>query len=279
VNNNVTHGLEKLALAGAGNAILSVAFVIEWEDQPSHDQNLIAGTMGLAPAMLKLGYQSQPIYAVSFNFAVNQDAVQGSQQQQVLAGWSYVLRNPSGTPLREMTLRGNQLIITINDYSRWKKVWTDVDDLLNSFTPLLFANNKTVQAATLQYADKLVWRDSDPSTFFPLKSVLKKSPFFAEHALEQTNAWHSQYGCFATPFTDWMGSRIDNVNIACNQESGQWALTIITLHRMQRNPSNTDGQAFQRHSAEIFDRAHTENKKLLASLLTDHVCKMISLEV
>jgi hypothetical protein len=279
-NNQQNHGdavkadLAPLGLANGNNALLNVAFSIELDALP--DLSLISGFAALAGQLSNEGFDP-PLPVTTFTMMVN---VPTGMVGQETGGYRYLKKNTAGQLVREFSLQGNSVIVVIHDYTRWNRVWADVQQLLQRCGPLLVSSPRFVRAVAVQFIDKFTWRVSDAP--FPTKLVLRSdAKALSPRVLDETGDWHSQVG-YITPVdtkADWSRSRIDNVNLSVSAESSFKSLNIFTLHRYMATTISKATDNFVSHVLpELFKLAHDDNKKLMRELLTEDVCKLIQLD-
>lgn len=273
--NSVTSKLSALAPANGANAIASVAFAIEIDALP--DPSLVSAFAALAPLLAAEGFgPPQPMH--TFTMAVGPSAPSTSTQE--IGGYRYIKSGPGGQLLREFSLQRNALIASAYDYTRWQAIWGDVHKLYLHCASMLEASSRIVRNVALQYTDKFTWRQ--PHSPFPVKDVLRSdNKYFAAAGLDETGDWHSNFGFLAKlpPGTPWAVSRIDNVNLSVVKEGEFSSLTILSIYRYQsaaptaKQPPDFISTVFP----TLCNLVHDSNKDMLKSVLTDDVCRMISL--
>ena len=269
MNTRQTAPLDMLFPFAGNHAIESVAVVLAWDGQ--RDERLNAQFISWQSDLSKQGYgPANPINAMEVFF--NSSNIQNNTSS-VLAGYSFV-KGQSGVPRREIVLRDTQFIFTVRDYSRWAAFIADVETLLEKLIPLLESHGKKIVSVSLQYQDKFTWKDFDAP--FPTRHALRDAGFVPMGIMEKSPQWHSNQGFFVGEANEGLGRRLDNINLSLTIEGAFPILGLLIVHQYGPRESNWD--TFTRANVkEILQTSHAANKDYVSQLLSEDLCKKISL--
>lgn len=268
--------LDHLHPHAGSHAIQSMIFAVEWLPEPLQTTAGINFSEITPIVRSKLGNEF-PIFEDIMAFTMSITAGQGNVSSQGGAGHrvsGFLLKKPSstaGVPSRLINLSPDNLLIQINDYTRWKDARADVLRYLCTLMDL-FGSNRPVIAIGLQVTDLFNWK-SNPDEL-DLTQIFRRddSMLLPSHVFDLKSLWHSHNG-FLTQREQPQGcQQLDNVNVSRNDVNGLPTLQIVGSHRIQFPVPRFIRSA--EHVEEIMalhDDLHRTNKGILAKLLTDQV--------
>lgn len=257
--------LEHLYPIAGNNAIESATVAVGWTGDRDH--KLLGSFVALLADFQKMGYgESQQIKGFQVVLSPS-----GMAQSEELVGHTFIKRGHAGVVLREISLRENQFIITIRDYTRWDAMWRDVSVILEKVFPLLTENAKSASSVALQYMDKFQWRDHAKP--FPTREALKASPYLLENLLIESPQWHSNQGFYVQTGLQQATQRLDNLNITLAVENNVTTLSLLLAHQYQNLSAGLEMVGVK----ALLDTAHIANKKYLTQILADDLCSKIGL--
>lgn len=262
--------LDKLYPTAGNNAIETAAIALSWSGP--RDDRLFAPFLEWETELSAQGY-SAPVVIQAFEVGLN---VAGGidSRSTVKAGYTFAKKSSHGVALREITLRDNQFLFTVRDYSRWANFLADAEKVLARLVQVLVNHNKEITLVSLQYQDKFLWRDMERA--FPTKLALKGSGFVPLDMLANSPQWHSNQGFFVAPADNDLGPRLDNINLNLTVENHVPTLGVLMVH--QYGPMSISGDKLTATALRpMLNAAHAANKDYLAMLLADELCKKISL--
>lgn len=176
--------------------------------------------------------------------------------------------------LRALQINKENLVVIINDYTRWETEWGKVTKWLRDVLQLLAS--ASVSSFSLQYTDTFRWLDNPDN--FPLEQIVRKeSKYLPANAFESRPLWHSHHGyaeeiqqddipCFA----------INNVNVTVGEVNSTKLLSILTSHRASFKSPLWGVDRFT--ALEVYgQRFHLLNNEILKQVLTQDVCTKINL--
>jgi uncharacterized protein (TIGR04255 family) len=181
--------------------------------------------------------------------------------------------------LRSIIVSTDQVIVVVNDYTRWEKFRSDVEKYLSVLLKDMSAH-KAVQSVGLQIADVFIWK-ADPADL-KLNDVLKKtSPYlplnvFCQDAL----LWHSHHGFLRDQEQPIKHQQLDNINVSRNVVGGSHQIQILTSHKATF--SQPQYKFLDTNSQLVWttvDQLHAKNKEMLGDLLTQELQTKIALNL
>jgi uncharacterized protein (TIGR04255 family) len=185
---------------------------------------------------------------------------------------------PGGAPaFRSVVVARENVVIAVNDYTRWAKFRADVERYLSVLLRPINAQ-KGVVSVGLQMADVFLWK-SDPADL-PLNEILNsESPFLAKHVFEPgLRLWHSHHGYLIDQTAPVRHTMLENVNVSRNDASGTHHIQVITSHKVTfERPVFKVLDATKDRVFGIVDGLHASNKAILRSVLTAPLQEKISL--
>jgi uncharacterized protein (TIGR04255 family) len=262
--------LDKLYPTAGNNAIETAAIALSWSGP--RDDRLFAPFLEWEGELGAQGYSAPGVIQA---FEVGLNAAGGiDSRSSVKAGYTFAKKSSHGVALREVTLRDNQFLFTVRDYSRWANFLADAEKVLARLLQLLVRHEKEIASISLQYQDKFLWRDMERA--FPTKLALRGSGFVPLDILANSPQWHSNQGFFVGSAGNSLGPRLDNINLSLTVENHVPTLGVLMVH--QYGPLSISGERLTLPALKpMLDAAHLANKDYLAMLLADELCKKISL--
>lgn len=178
---------------------------------------------------------------------------------------------------RSIVVARENLVIAVNDYTRWARFRADVERFLSVLLRPINAQ-KGVVSVGLQIADVFLWK-SDPADL-PLDEILnRESPFLAKHIFNpKLRLWHSHHGYLSDKTEPIRHSLLENINLSRNDASGAHHIQVITSHKVSfERPVFKVLDAAKERVFGIVDVLHANNKTILRSVLTEALQEKISL--
>lgn len=261
--------LDKLYPIAGNNAIETAAIALSWGGP--RDDRLFAPFLEWEAELAPQGY-SAPEVIRAFEVALSPGGL--DSRSSVKAGYTFAKKSSHGVPLREVTIRDNQFLFTVRDYSRWANFLADAEKVLTRLMELLAKQGKEITLVSLQYQDKFLWRDMENA--FPTKLALKPSGFVPLDTFANSPQWHSNQGFFVPPAGKDLAQRLDNINLSLTVENHVPTLGVLMVH--QYGPISISGEKLASATLRpLLEAAHAANKDYVAKLLADELCKKISL--
>ncbi|MBK6998668.1 MAG: TIGR04255 family protein [Rhodoferax sp.] len=180
-------------------------------------------------------------------------------------------------PLRVIVVSRENILIVINDYTRWEKFSFDISHYLTTLLKSINAQ-KGVSGISLQITDTFIWRsdpaDLDLSKVFTIGSRYLVSNVFEPKAL----LWHSHHGFLVEQEDPIKFQQLDNINVSRNIVAGTHQLQILTSHKATfPNPVYKILDASREKIFSVLNLLHEKNKEILKNLLTDDVQLKVNL--
>jgi uncharacterized protein (TIGR04255 family) len=197
----------------------------------------------------------------------------------------YVFQRFRADGLIEAELRVDKTSIVYRTilYTRWADVWGRAHSYLDRLIPP-YANVAQIGALGLNYVDKFIWKGPG-SECLPTLLLRSGSPYICPHAFEARDLWHTHTGRFDR--VDAITKRLSLVHTDYRDDlfpSGAQRVVAITsaLTDMYNQPGYdparvTADQALAFVSERIED-LHKTNKRILADIINEEMCKRIALE-
>lgn len=265
-----TQSLEHLFPTAGNNAIDTAAIVLSWAGQ--RDDQLHAPFLEWQSGLSELGYAA-PASIDAVEVAINQGAVLESRST-ARVGYVYIKKNSNGIPIREISLRDNQFIFSVRDYTRWDKFKSDASYFLDKILQILQDKNKTIVSVSLQYQDKFQWRSID--TKFPTKKILRDTAFLPLDRFDSSEQWHNNQGFFVDSRDPLGGKRLDNINLSLAVDNNVPTLGILIVHQYGSLGISGDDLVASK-LWPMLEVAHSQNKKYLQEILAESVCNKIGI--
>lgn len=260
----------------AGNhAIQSMVFALEWPAELTGASSLNVAQVRDA-AKQALGTEFQQVEdQMAFTMSMPMASVSASSAmatgQPHLSG--FALKRHShvpGWPSRAITVSPENLLIQINDYTRWAAVRADVQRYLNVLMPLVGAHRPVV-AVGQQVVDMFNWK-ADPQQLVLSEVFREGGKMLPPHIFELTDLWHSHHGYVTRHTEPTEFQQLDNVNVSRVMLNGVHTLQILCSHRAQyQQPQFIKTPTHVEQVLALHDRLHNDNKSVLSELLTDGV--------
>lgn len=184
---------------------------------------------------------------------------------------------PNAPAFRSIAVSRENIVVAINDYTRWAKFREDVDRYLSILLRPINAQ-KGVVSVGLQIVDVFWWR-SDP-TDLRLHEVLNPaSPLLAPHVFDSSlRLWHSHHGYLRDRQEPVRHALLENINVSRNEIFGTHHIQILTSHKASfERPVFKILDATHDRIFSLVDGLHANNKAILKSLLTGPLQEKISL--
>lgn len=185
---------------------------------------------------------------------------------------------PAGTAaLRRIIVSRENVVVIINDYTRWDKFKSDVDRYLNILLASINAQ-KGVASIGLQITDAFTW-NGDPSELKVSEIFEQSSPYLAMNSLNPAaSLWHSHHGYMVERETPARYNQLDNINISRTIVDGIHRIEILTSHKASFDrPLYKVLDANRAKVASILEALHARNKEILGALLSPEVQAKINL--
>lgn len=265
----------------AGNhAIQNAAFAIEWSDELTISE-LLAISLAIGTELKTDFPKVTPQHTQKISFTVDASAPGGSSNyfpNPELSSYSFEKPSQFGNAqsARSMILSKSNLIVLINDYSRWDNVWADVKRYISIVLPKL--PNKPIQNIGLQYSDVFTWKD-DPKSFNSALVFRENSPYIVPNVHNASGLWHCHHGYLVDRTDPVQHTCLDNVNVNLLDTSGVLSLQIVTSHRATfASPLWFKGENDLTTISDTMNILHNVNKNIMYNLLNEDVCKKINLK-
>ena len=193
-------------------------------------------------------------------------------------GRSYERYNEKGEVARSLAIQGQYLRFSVNDYTRWDKVWPSVHSII---VPIWedVCNNRLVSSVSLQFQNQfLIEEQSDASDRLPAaKRVFDPStPHLTPHVFDCISNWHCFTGHFSDPKTIQGGLRLNRIHcqLATMDNPKNRLLTIQTELEDRLSPfGRGETLELQQRMGDLRD-AH---KKTLRNLLLREIQDQVGL--
>ncbi|MDD2892894.1 MAG: TIGR04255 family protein [Halothiobacillaceae bacterium] len=273
--------LDQLHPFAGQHAVQSAAFAVDFSTE------LDVGEVGLlraAAAGLRADFPEiadNHLTTLRFQVGSGQQDLPVSPAAKYDVGGFVIQRPADGVdpvaPVRQIVVSRKNVVIVINNYTRWAKFKTDIERYLNVLLNPVNAQ-KGVSSVGIQFSDAFVWR-ADPdelnlaevfstNTQYLVPSVFKKG----------ATLWHSHHGYLVEQADPVVYQQLDNINVSRNLVAGAQQLQILTSHKATfAKPLYKILNSNKDKVSKIMDFLHSTNKGILADLLTDEVQTKISL--
>lgn len=221
-------------------------------------------------------------HRTTFSFHPNQQDQSPSPATAVDIG-GFSMERPSSTvgnqPLRLIGVSRENIVVIIQDYTRWDKFKSDVERYLSVLLQSINAQ-KGISGIGLQISDMFVWK-ADPLDLDLAEVFSSKTRYLVPNVFSPgTNPWHSHHGYLTDHTPARSFQQLDNVNVSKNLVSGETQLQVLTSHKVTfLRPLYKILDANRTRISEILDTLHGTNKSILSDLLTPEVQSMINLNV
>lgn len=182
-------------------------------------------------------------------------------------------------PARSIAVSRENIIIAINDYTRWEKFKSDVDRYIHTLLAPIKESFGVVSIG-LQFTDIFVWR-ADPLDLNLSEVFSKDTRYLTPNVFQKTAdamLWHSHHGFFSEQSDPLGFQQLDNINIARNIALGTHQIQIQTSHQAKfPQPIYKILDENRPGLSRLEDILHSKNKEILADLLSKEVQEKINL--
>lgn len=261
----------------ANNALLQVAFIIEFERNFSQEDFLSVNSMRsawfkeLPRQMITDGLPSAPLFP-------NTHSSTGP-----INGLVYEELNRDGTVRMGLSIEKNKLIFLVGEYTKWNLVWPIVEKILKPVHQYLYRKN-FVGVYSVEYKNLFLYKgdyfDSD------ISELLKPDNFLIPHHIfERKLNWHFHTGFFeekVDPAAHRLLTRI-NFDMRDNLDSEQRELTLFLFFSLFP-PGIPYSKTLQPLPDEIifkgldnFKTLHNNARETMKQLICKDVLKVIDL--
>lgn len=223
--------------------------------------------------------QDQHRTTINFQFAPGK---QDASTAQDIGGFRLERPAPGGVPaapLRAIGVSRSNLIVAINDYTRWSKFKADAERYLGVLLKSINAQ-KGISSVSLQFSDAFVWR-ADPADMVLTEIFSETTQYLAPSVFaKKAVLWHSHHGYLIDQTAPVAFQELDNINVSRNLVAGAHQLQILTSHKATfPRPIFKILDANKDKVSTIMDLLHKKNKEILADVLTEEVQKKIGLNL
>lgn len=257
------------------HAVQNATFVVEWAEPLKAEA--IAAVNKLATRFKNLGL-SHVQHQQFMQFKFEHNPLEGPQNQGTQHGLGgIVFARPAGVGeiTRSVTISRQNCMIVVPDYTRWDKVFADVEAYLKVALDEV-APSRPLSTIGLQYNDVFQWKD-DPSDL-NLKEVFADDAFIPPNVFAQTGLWHLHHGYMEQHSSPVAHSRLTNINVDMLDPAGERIIQIIGSHRATlRDPLWQSHLKNKQIMLDVFSSLHSANKQMLGKLLTKQICEKIRL--
>ncbi|ARU23079.1 MFS transporter [Ralstonia solanacearum] len=275
-SNNIDMSIAALFPVQGNHAIQQAAFVVEWPT-PLTDATL-QSIVSLHTQLKDVFPILQTPRQVQIAFGAHGGVDLPVTTSDALGGVHFVRPDPQAGPagvVRAMQISRENLVVLINNYTRWDTVWQEVSSWLALVLPFVL-DGRPITGATLQYIDKFSWR-SDP-TSLPLAEIFSHDTcYLPKNAFEAKGLWHAHHGFISHFKEPFEYDCVDNVNINLLPEAASLALQIVTSHKGTLKNPVWDVTEARAAISTLMDGFHARNKEILRDLFTKAVREKIGL--
>jgi uncharacterized protein (TIGR04255 family) len=270
--------LDDLAPCSGAHAVQSVVFAIEWSNPlPQDALNHIRAAYDQSKE-LKRQFPTPPQEQRILSVLIDQAAGAVSPQPVSSAGEciGYKFTKQSGiSPSRTLQITKDSCLYVVQDYTRWKSVFSDVLLAYSEVSEHLV--KAPVAALGLQYTDVFHWR-ADPEHLNLVEVLDAESGLVPISALERKGLWHSHHGYLEDRSSPADHSALENVNVDIVDNGGQRSVAIVTSHQARLQRPLYTAEALSSSLDMFYESLHDQNKALLGKLLTSEVKSKIKLQ-
>lgn len=174
----------------------------------------------------------------------------------------------------------NTVRYVTTSYTRWDEVWADARNLFQPVMDLVADGTKLV-TIVVEYTDRFLAKEADVHSF-PVRSLLKPSPFVATNIFDCDGFWHCNHGFFRSDASLPGGQLLENVNVSLvearpnDEPTLQVDVVINQRFTFLEARSLARGESFAARGGVLgledeFAAVHIRNKELLSALLLPSV--------
>lgn len=180
-------------------------------------------------------------------------------------------------PLRSIIVSRENVVVVINDYTRWDKFKSDAERYLSTLLGTINAQ-KAVASIGLQISDVFLWK-SDPADLDLGKVLSKDSPYLTPNVFSKDiQLWHSHHGYLKDETEPSPHQQLTNINVARAVVIGSQQIQILTSHKANfPRPLYKFLDANREKISSVLDALHAKNKRILQSLLSPALQEKINL--
>ena len=185
---------------------------------------------------------------------------------------------PPGTAfLRRIIVSRENVVVIINDYTRWDKFKSSVEKYCDALLASINAQ-KGVSSIGLQITDVFNWI-GDPAEMSVAEIFQQSTPYLAHNAFDPAaSLWHSHHGYIVERQIPLRYSQLDNINISRTIVDGGHRIEILTSHKATfERPLYKVLDANRAKISSVLDTLHLRNKEILGGLLAPEVQAKINL--
>jgi uncharacterized protein (TIGR04255 family) len=276
--------LEHLYPYAGNHAIQSVTAVVEWADgagggmlQPEHLADLVAAA---GMRLRELNFPDQkPVQMMQMAFG--QGVPAGGGQTITLGGLRASREgNARGTQARSVMLTRENLMLQINDYTRWSEIRLDIEQCLQQLLPLVGVH-RAIRHINLQFNDVFRWR-ANPADLHMNEVFRKENRWLPAHVFDVPSFWHSHHGYLAERTVPIACQQLNNINVSYGQQDNEPTVQALLAHQ---GAMPVDSPLWVKTTdavgplMELLDAFHTDNSSILADIFSDEVLQRIKLKV
>lgn len=182
-----------------------------------------------------------------------------------------------GTPAWVVHVRPDLISCSCREYDRWDTIKPKALSVLIPIMELALARAHSVKAVGLQYQDTFRVETNSPKMASD-RLFSKSTQWLSPRVISEDSPWHVHQGWFSAG----MGGRtVHNVlNVDVTIDAQNCVFRINGQHRMlTRNEAGRIAIPICTNDvASALDALHTDNKRVLTQLLSQDICKLISLQ-
>ena len=263
------------------HAIQSAAFSLEFAKELDVAE---VGRLRVAAAELKNDFPKltdQQRTTISFQIGSGEQSASIPQPAAMDAG-GFILERPGSEqgreqPLRLIVVSRESITVVINDYTRWEKFRSDINNYLSTLLQSINAQ-KGVAGISLQIADVFIWH-SDPADLNVAEVFSENSKYLVANAFEPNILfWHSHHGYVLQQAVPVNFQQLDNININRTFNAGEHQFQILTSHKVTfASPLYKFLDVNKEKISSILDSLHGRNKEILKNVLMPSIQAKINL--
>ena len=173
---------------------------------------------------------------------------------------------PGTAALRRIIVSRENVVVIVNDYTRWAKFKHAVEKYLGTLLVSINAQ-KGVSSIGLQITDAFNW-NGDPADMKMADIFQPSTPYLTPNAFNPAaTLWHSHHGYLVEKVAPMRYSQLDNINISRNIVDGTHRIEILTSHKATfERPLYKVLDANRAKISSVLDALHARNKEILAWL-------------
>lgn len=270
--------LDDLAPCSGAHAVQSAVFAIEWSNPlPQDALNHIRAAYDQSKELKRqfpTPPQEQRILSVLIDQAAGAVSPQQVSSTGECIGYKFT-KQSSISPSRTLQITKDSCLYVVQDYTRWKSVFSDVLLAYSEVSEHLV--KAPVAALGLQYTDVFHWR-ADPEHLNLVEVLDAESGLVPTSALKRKGLWHSHHGYLEDRSSPADHSALENVNVDIVDNGGQRSVAIVTSHQARLQRPLYTAESLHSSLEMFYESLHDQNKVLLGKLLTSEVKSKIKLQ-